>query len=147
MLWDKDKSSRREVGGTFKREGTYVYLWLIHTDVWQKPTQHCKAIFLQFKTKILIHSPGPKVLTLKHILTFLFPFETEPVFLPAPYIIIPPHSAHQGRGCHPATLAEPYPVCSDTFGLVRLLYSPPLSTRTCLQPVGSCLSGGPLLDG
>ena len=31
----------REVGwgGTFKREGTHVYLWLIHTDVWQKP-QH-----------------------------------------------------------------------------------------------------------
>ena len=21
------------------REGTYVYLWLIHVDVWQKPTQ------------------------------------------------------------------------------------------------------------
>ena len=20
-------------------EGTYVYLWLIHVDVWQKPTQ------------------------------------------------------------------------------------------------------------
>ena len=25
------------VGGRFKREGTYVYLWLIHI-VWQKPT-------------------------------------------------------------------------------------------------------------
>ena len=23
----------REVGGSFKREGTYVYLWLIHDDV------------------------------------------------------------------------------------------------------------------
>ena len=22
--------------GMFKREGTYVYLWLIHVDVWQK---------------------------------------------------------------------------------------------------------------
>ena len=32
------------VGG--RRERTYVYLWLIHTDVWQKPTQHCKAIIL-----------------------------------------------------------------------------------------------------
>ena len=29
-------------------EGTYVYLWLIHADVWQKPTQYCKAI-LQLK--------------------------------------------------------------------------------------------------
>ena len=25
----------REVGGRFKREGTYVYLMLIHVDVWQ----------------------------------------------------------------------------------------------------------------
>ena len=38
-----------EVGGRFKREGTYVYPWLIHVDVWQKPTQHCKAIILQLK--------------------------------------------------------------------------------------------------
>ena len=36
-------------GGRFKREGTYVYLWRIHVDVWQKPTQHCKAIILQLK--------------------------------------------------------------------------------------------------
>jgi len=38
-----------EVGGRFKREGTYVYLWLIHINVRQKPTQYCKAIILQFK--------------------------------------------------------------------------------------------------
>ena len=25
-----------EVGGRFKREGTYVHRWLIHVDVWQK---------------------------------------------------------------------------------------------------------------
>ena len=35
------------VGRRFKREGTYVYLWLIHVDVQQKPTQHCKANILQ----------------------------------------------------------------------------------------------------
>ena len=23
---------------------TYVYLWLIHDDVWQKPLQYCKVI-------------------------------------------------------------------------------------------------------
>ena len=23
----------KEIGGSFKREGTYVYLWLIHVDV------------------------------------------------------------------------------------------------------------------
>ena len=33
------------------REGTYVYLWLIHDDVWQKPISHCKAIILQLKIK------------------------------------------------------------------------------------------------
>ena len=38
-----------EVGRTFKRKGTYVYLWLTHADVWQKPTQYCKAIILQLK--------------------------------------------------------------------------------------------------
>ena len=36
-------------GGRFKREGTCVYLWLIHIDVWQKPTKHCKIIVLQLK--------------------------------------------------------------------------------------------------
>ena len=35
----------------FRSEGTYVYLWLIHVAVWQKPTQYCKAIILQSKIK------------------------------------------------------------------------------------------------
>ena len=39
----------REMGGRFKREGTYVYLWLVHVDVWQIPTKFCKAIILQLK--------------------------------------------------------------------------------------------------
>ena len=39
----------REVGGMFKRVGEYVYLWLIHVDVWQKPTQFCKAVILKLK--------------------------------------------------------------------------------------------------
>ena len=38
-----------EVGGRFEREGIYVYVWLIHVDVQQKPTQYCKATTLQFK--------------------------------------------------------------------------------------------------
>ena len=42
-----------KVGGRFKREGTYVYLWLIHVDVWQKPTQHCKAVKKKKKKKII----------------------------------------------------------------------------------------------
>ena len=40
-----------QVGGKFKKEGTYVYLWLIHADGWQKPTQHCKAVILQLNLK------------------------------------------------------------------------------------------------
>ena len=29
----------QEMGGRFKREETYIYLWLIHVDIWQKPTK------------------------------------------------------------------------------------------------------------
>ena len=43
----------REVGGRFKKEGIYVYLWLIHVDVWQKPTKFCNAIILQLKNKLI----------------------------------------------------------------------------------------------
>ena len=37
--WDR-------VGERFEREETYMYLRLIHADVWQKPAQYCKAIIL-----------------------------------------------------------------------------------------------------
>ena len=40
-----------EMGGRFKREGTYAYLWLMYIDVWQKLAQYCKLIILQFKKK------------------------------------------------------------------------------------------------
>ena len=39
------------VGRRFKKEGTYVHLWLIHVDVWQKTTKFYKAIILQLKSK------------------------------------------------------------------------------------------------
>ena len=41
-----------EDGGRFRREGTYVSLWLIYVDVWQKPTQYYKAIVLQLKINL-----------------------------------------------------------------------------------------------
>ena len=47
MLCDLEGWDGWEVGERFKREGTYVYPRLIYVDVWQKPTQHCKAISLQ----------------------------------------------------------------------------------------------------
>ena len=39
---------KREVG----REGTCVYLGLIHVDAWQKPAQYCKALILQLKINV-----------------------------------------------------------------------------------------------
>ena len=44
-----------DLGGVWerlKREGIYVYLWLIHVVVWQKPTQHRKATILQLKINV-----------------------------------------------------------------------------------------------
>ena len=38
-----------EVGDRVRREETCVYLCVIHVDVRQKPTQHCKAIIFQLK--------------------------------------------------------------------------------------------------
>ena len=32
-----------------KTEGTYIYLWLIHVDVWQKSNQYCKGIIHYLK--------------------------------------------------------------------------------------------------
>ena len=37
------------VGREVWKEGAYVYPRLIHVEVWQKPTKHCKAIILQLK--------------------------------------------------------------------------------------------------
>ena len=54
MLCDNLEGWEGVRGGRFKREGTYVYLWLIHADVWQKPTQYCKAIILQLKINLKI---------------------------------------------------------------------------------------------
>ena len=51
----------RKVGGGFKREGTYAYPWLIHIDVWQKPTQYCKAIILQLKINKFNYEKKKKV--------------------------------------------------------------------------------------
>jgi len=39
--------------GGSKGRGIYVYLWLIHTEVWQKTTKFGKAIMLQLKSKLI----------------------------------------------------------------------------------------------
>ena len=43
----------KAVGEMFRTEGTYVYLWLIHVDVWQKLTQCCKVIIFQLKMNLI----------------------------------------------------------------------------------------------
>ena len=40
-----------EGDGNFKKEGIYVYLWLIHVEVWQKTAKFSKTIILQQNTK------------------------------------------------------------------------------------------------
>ena len=37
------------MGGRLRREGLYVYLWLIPVVIPQKPTKHCEAIIFQLK--------------------------------------------------------------------------------------------------
>ena len=34
-------------GREVQEEGTYIYLWLIHVEVWQKTEEFCKTIILQ----------------------------------------------------------------------------------------------------
>jgi len=50
----------------FKREGTYVHLWLIHVDVWQKSNQYCKAIILQLKINKYIKRRYERVSLVAH---------------------------------------------------------------------------------
>ena len=63
-----------EVEGRFKRERTYVYLWLIRVDVWQNPTQYCKAIILQLKIKkrIKVKKKEKEKINLKFFFFFFF---------------------------------------------------------------------------
>ena len=44
--WDGEGDGREVQKG-----GIYIYLWLIHVDVLQKPMEFCKAIILQLKNK------------------------------------------------------------------------------------------------
>ena len=46
-----------EVGGRFKRERAYVYIWLIQFVEEQKVTQHCKVIKLQKRERCLGVAP------------------------------------------------------------------------------------------
>ena len=40
--WDGEADARE-----VQKEGIYVYLWLIHVEVWQKTAKFCKETILQ----------------------------------------------------------------------------------------------------
>ena len=48
-LCDDQEAWDGEEGGKVQDGGDKYILWLMHIDVWQKPTQHCKVIILQLK--------------------------------------------------------------------------------------------------
>ena len=61
MLCDNLEGRDGVGGGREAQEGGYyVYLWLIHVDGWQKPTQYSKAITLQLKTNKYFLKRGKK---------------------------------------------------------------------------------------
>ena len=41
----------RELGAGFRMEEAYVYLWLIHVDVWQKTSQYCNYLPIKMNKK------------------------------------------------------------------------------------------------
>ena len=51
----------REMEGRIRREGTWVYLWLIFVDVQQKTRKFCKAVILQLKNKMAKKRPQREI--------------------------------------------------------------------------------------
>ena len=48
--WDNPEGQGEEGGERGVQDGgTHVYLWQIHVDVWQNPSQDCEVIILQLK--------------------------------------------------------------------------------------------------
>lgn len=82
-----------DVRGRFKGKGTYVsvqfssyvHLWLIHTHVWQKTTQHYTAIILQSKVNIFFFNLLS--LSLEHY--FYIEYFTNHFFLSKLYLHFP----------------------------------------------------------
>ena len=50
VLWDNLEGWGGEGGERGVQDGgTQMHPWLIHVDVWQKPSRYCKVITLQLK--------------------------------------------------------------------------------------------------
>ena len=77
----------REAGGRFKREGTDVYLWLIHANVSQK-IKFCKAIILQLKNnEMFAAAPAAAAKSLQSCPTLCDPIDGSPPGSPVPGIL------------------------------------------------------------
>ena len=49
VLWHNPKGWGREGGGRGVQNGKTCAPWLIHVDVWQKPSQYGNVVILQLK--------------------------------------------------------------------------------------------------
>ena len=56
-LWQPRGVGWGGVGGGSRRKGHIYIPMVIHVDVWQKPTQYCKAIILQLKISNFLKIP------------------------------------------------------------------------------------------
>ena len=55
-----------KVGGGFKREGSYVYVWLIRIVLWQKTTQFCKTFILLLNINLKSNQKRLSAISLDH---------------------------------------------------------------------------------
>ena len=66
------------MGRKSKKEGIYVYMWLIHFTLQQKLTQHCKASTLQFKKKKKKRSNRSTLNPFIHVISSIFSKQVTP---------------------------------------------------------------------
>jgi len=107
----------RELGGRFKTEGTYVYLCLIHVDVWQRTTKFYKAIILRLKInkkfkKTIRNSCHPPSIHHPSTHQTIKPYTLQPSIHPPTHhlsIHLPTHSSTHPSICHPSTHLPTHP--------------------------------------
>ena len=97
--------------GEVKRNRTYVCLWLIHVDAWQKPIRYCKAIILWWKILLLFsHSV---------MSNSLWPHGLQHARLPcpSPFPGVCSNSCPLNQWCHPTISSSviPFSSCLQSF--------------------------------